>query len=76
MNASSLVTIYTVTDANKAELIKAELQNEGVTCRLDGQNQAGLANILEIRIMVPAKDADRARKFILRHEEEPGVTTA
>lgn len=74
MDANSFVTIYTVTDANKAELIKAELQNEGMPCRLDGENQAGFSNIFEIGIMVLAKDADRARKFIVRHEE-PGVAT-
>lgn len=75
MQANDYVTIYTVTDANKAELIRAELQNEGISCRLDGENQAGFSNIFEIGVMVPAKDADRARRFVVRHEE-PDVTTA
>jgi len=75
MNANHFVTVYSVTDVNKAELIRVELQSLGVSCRLDGHNQAGLCNILEIGIMVPAKDADRARKFILQHEER-GATTS
>lgn len=73
MNANTFITVYTVTDANKAELIKVELQNEGMPCRLDGENQAGFSQVFQIGIMVLAKDADRAWKFIVQHEE-PDVT--
>lgn len=69
MDAHEFVTVYSVTDVNQAELIKAELQTECITCRLSGENQAGLSGILEIEIMVQAVDADAARRFIKRHEE-------
>lgn len=69
MDANTFLTVYTVNDANHAELIKVELQGQGIACRLDGENQAGFSHVLDIGIMVHAKDADRARKFILSHEE-------
>ncbi len=75
MNANHFVTVYTVTDVNQAELIRVELQSMGMSCLLDGHNQAGLCNILEIGIMVPERDADRARRFILQHEERSATTS-
>ena len=61
MNANTFITVYTVTDANKAELIKVELQTEGMPCRLDGENQAGFSQVFQIGIMVLAKDDLRPR---------------
>jgi hypothetical protein len=44
------------------------LQGEGIACQLDGEGQAGLSDILEIGVLVPAKDADRARRIIEHNE--------
>lgn len=68
MDPNELVTVYTLTDANRAELIKAELQAQGISCRIDGENQAGLSHVLEIGILVRASQADEARRFIEQHE--------
>ncbi len=73
MEANDLVTVYTLGDANKAELIKAMLHNEGIACEIDGENQAGLSGVgaMEIGILVRARDADAARRYIDQHEERP-----
>jgi hypothetical protein len=63
------VTIYTLNDCYEAEIIKTALESEGIRCELDGERQAGLAEVLPIGVIVRAQDADRARKIIVRHEE-------
>ena len=68
MESDEPVTVYTVNNPYEAELIKTALQGLGIACELDGEGQAGLSDILEIGILVPAKDADLARKTILQHE--------
>lgn len=69
MDAQDLVTVYTVTNPIQAEIIKNALQSEGIACELDGENQAGLSDILEIGILVRADDADRALDII--RERDP-----
>ncbi len=73
MDIKDLVTVYTLADPVKAEIIKNALHAEGIRCFLEGANQAGEAGLMmfEIKVQVPAKDADRARK-ILREHETPG----
>ena len=70
MDIRELVTVYTVTNPVEGELIKNALNAEGIRCYLDGVGQAGEAGIgaFEIKVQVPAGDADRARKFIDAHE--------
>jgi len=65
---NELVTIYTVMEPTRAELIKAELTDNGIRCEIGGESQAGLAGALEIDILVRAIDADRAHKIITEHE--------
>jgi hypothetical protein len=70
MDHQDLVTVYSVANPTKAEIIKNFLQSEGITCFLEGINQAaepGLI-VLEIKIQVAAPDADRAAKLIETHE--------
>jgi len=62
--AMQLVEVYSVTDANLAEIIKATLQRDGISCWIEGENQAGLAGVLKITLLARAKDADRARRII------------
>jgi len=68
MEADEPVTIYTVNNPYEAEIIKMALQGEGISCQLDGEGQAGLSDILEIGVLVPARDADRAQKIIEQNE--------
>jgi len=68
MESDDPVTVYTLNDPYQAEIIKAALRGEGISCELDGERQAGLSEILEIGVLVRAQDADRARKLIRRHE--------
>ena len=68
MEADEPVTVYTVNNPNEAEIIKMALHGQGISCQLDGEGQAGLSDILEIGILVPARDADRAQKIIEQNE--------
>lgn len=58
------VDVYSVPDANLAEIMKAHLEQDGIACWIEGENQAGLAGILPIRLLVRAGDAERARVII------------
>lgn len=71
MDPNDLVTVYTLGDPIKAEIIRNALQDEGIRCFLEGHNQAGALSLMafEIKIQVPAADADRAARFIEQHEE-------
>ena len=69
-HAMGWVDVYSVPDANLAEIIKTHLQQDGVTCWIEGENQAGLAGILPIRLLVRANDVDRARVIIESFDHE------
>jgi hypothetical protein len=62
------ITVYTLKEPSKAEIIKNALYGAGIPCELDGEGQAGLSEILKIGILVRAQDADHARRFIEQHE--------
>jgi DNA-binding GntR family transcriptional regulator len=64
MDMNEPVTIYTLNDPYEAEVVRTAIRAEGIPCELDGARQAGLAEILEIGVLVRARDADRARKLI------------
>jgi hypothetical protein len=68
MEAEEPVTVYTVNNPYQAEIIKAALHSEGIMCQLDGEGQAGLSDILEIGIVVRARDADLAEKIVRQNE--------
>lgn len=62
--AMQLVEVYSVTDPNVAEIIKATLQRDGISCWIDGENQAGLSGVLSIKLLTRAKDVDSALRII------------
>ena len=64
MEHDDLVTVYTLQDAIKAEIIKNYLESEGIMCRLDDERQAGFTGIFEIGVLV------RATKLIHSHLDE------
>jgi hypothetical protein len=74
MDCNDLVNVYTVVEPVEAEIIKNFLRAEGIRCFVDGEHQAGIQGIaaFEIGILVPAADADRARKLIQKHPK-PGA---
>lgn len=67
MDRGKLVTVYTLKDPYKAEIIKNALRGEGISCELDGEGQAGLSEVLDIGVLVRAQDADLARRLIEQH---------
>jgi hypothetical protein len=72
METNDLIRVYTLTNATHAEIIKNFLQEEGIRCFLDGEESAANLGLsaFEINVMVPAGDADRARKLIESHERD------
>lgn len=70
MEADRLVTVYTVNEPTRAELLRGMLENEGIRCEVGGENQAGLAGVLRIDLLVLAPDVERARQFIEAHETQ------
>jgi hypothetical protein len=68
-NLDDILTVYTTSDANEAEVLRAALHGEGIKCEVGGEGQAGLAGIgsMEIQLLVRAEDFDRARAFLERH---------
>jgi hypothetical protein len=69
------ITVYTHTDAVRAELIRSALEEAGVPCWLSGIQEAsavGLPGIC-IHVQVPASSVERARDLIARWEHEPAL---
>jgi hypothetical protein len=70
MEINDPVCVYTLNDGVKAEIIKNFLDAEGIRCYLDGENAGDLGiAAFDIRVMVAAGDADRARRLL--EEREP-----
>jgi hypothetical protein len=63
------VRVYTVKNANQAEIIKNFLESEGIPCSIEGEGQVGLAGIMDIPLLVRAADAADARRLIQQHEQ-------
>jgi sulfur carrier protein ThiS len=78
MTALDPITVYTVTDAFEAQVIKNALADEGISCILAGVEQASTAALpgTKILIQVPAADAERARRLVESHEDHVSNTVA
>ncbi len=64
-----IVTVYTVRDEMKGEIIKNALEAEGIQCNLGGEHQAALTGTFDVDILVRAEDEARARQIIESHLE-------
>jgi hypothetical protein len=66
MEYHDLVNVYSARDTVQAEIIRNYLQSEGIRCVVDGANAASQMPIgaFEIRLLVEAGNADKARKLI------------
>jgi hypothetical protein len=70
MDLNEPVSVYTLSNPLEAEMVKNYLVGEGIRCRIGGAGQAAESGLtgFPINILVPASDADRARKLIHEHE--------
>ena len=68
MDERQPVVVYTTANELDAEVVRAALEAEGIQALVTGQNQAGLAGVLqEVAVEVPAQDAERARQVLAEH---------
>lgn len=73
MEPKEPVTVASVKSEAEAEIIRNFLHTEGIMCEIGGETAGGLAGVLSIPILVPAKDADQARKILAKHQQHgPG----
>jgi hypothetical protein len=72
MDITDPVCVYTLTDPVRADVIRNYLQAQGIRCRLEGHDQSFAPGLIafDIKVLVPAGDADRAAKLIQEHEPE------
>ena len=64
MEPQDVVTVDVVTNPVEAELVANTLRAEGIACTMEGTGQAGVTGNVEVRILVQAWDADRARRVL------------
>jgi hypothetical protein len=69
-NETHLVTVYTVNDSVKAELIKNMLADHKIKAELGGEHQAGFTGTLAVEIITREIDAASALEFIKIHFPE------
>lgn len=62
-----LTTLVGVYDPVEAELVRNTLADHGITCRLEGEHQAGFTGTLEIGVLVRTVDLGHARKILEFH---------
>jgi hypothetical protein len=61
------VVVYTTNNLAEAEILKNVLEDEGIKCELDGENQGSFAGVIGVRILVRAWDEERARQALASH---------
>ena len=67
MNQNDPVVLQTANNLADAEIVKNALEEKGIRCELDGDNQGSFTGLLAVRILVRAGDEERARKVIGSH---------
>ena len=70
MDDLELVEVYTLKNPAIAEIIKNAIEAEGIPCQLGNETQAGLTGIFDIKVLVRAADAERARELIDSHSPD------
>lgn len=61
---SHLVTVYTLNDAVRADLIRNMLRDNNIVAQVSGETQAGFTGALPVEIIVRETDAAAAAKLI------------
>ena len=72
MEPQEVVTVDVVTNPLEAQMVANILRTDGIACTIEGSGQAGVTGNVEVRILVKAWDADRARKLL----KAPRLVTA
>jgi nucleotide-binding universal stress UspA family protein len=74
MHSDDLVSVFQAPDAVLARIVAADLANEGIACRVSGDNQGGFMGVgaMSVDVLVHADDFDRARKIIREGEPHRG----
>ncbi|MBC21256.1 MAG: hypothetical protein CMJ74_13485 [Planctomycetaceae bacterium] len=63
----NLTTLIKLTDSNLAEILKLALADEEIECVIEGEHQAGLTGVFQIRVLVPQKDLSHAELILQEH---------
>ena len=63
----NLTTLIKLTDGNLAEILKLALADEEIECVIEGEHQAGLTGVFQIRVLVPQKDLSHAEQILQEH---------
>ena len=64
-----LVSIYRTSDSFRAWIVRNALIAEGIACEVMGDLQGGYTGTFhEVRLLIRAEDARRAKTFIEEHE--------
>ena len=66
IDGDEVVTAYTTNDMYDAEIVRGILQSEGIACRLDSKSQGGFTDLVETKVLIHARDAERADETIHR----------
>ncbi len=61
-----LVAVRSLYDEATAEVLRIILEDEGIRCHVENSYQAGLAGVLPVRLLVPASDAEKAKRVLER----------
>jgi Putative prokaryotic signal transducing protein len=69
MDVNEPVVVHTTTNTNEAELLKSVLDGEGIPCQIDGENQGSFSGVLDVRLLVRARDEERARQILAAHRD-------
>jgi len=69
MDTNQTVVIYTTTNPVEAQVLRNTLEEEGIRCQLDSENQAGWVGLENIRLLVHAGDVEKAKELVLAHDE-------
>jgi Putative prokaryotic signal transducing protein len=71
VDPQELVTVYTAGNSVEAEIVKNALLDEGIKAFIDGEMQAAESGLpaIPVKVIVPAFESERARKFVEIHEQ-------
>lgn len=68
MDPQELVAVATYSETTHAEVVRNALESEGIRSVVEGPNQGSFTGAVQVRVLVQAADAERARAFIQEHE--------
>ena len=63
-DANAAVVVFTTNDLYEAKIIRNRLHDAGIACELDGESQGGFTDLVETKLLVHARDLDRATRQI------------